>query len=192
MNDNRNLRDKIIEKASALFRRNGYRATSNRQISSAAGCTTAALYYHFENGKSHILREVIYSNIKDPSGIREKVKDCKDLNEFLLKLTEMMVQEIPRITDSLVWLLLEFPRLPEEERRILKEHIINFHNVIESELRRFITKEEDLANLAWISICAFFGFHQLFLKMGIGSIVRLDIKEFGNSLTKVLNAGVKT
>ncbi|MBN2061459.1 MAG: TetR/AcrR family transcriptional regulator [Deltaproteobacteria bacterium] len=190
MNNKNKLRDKIIEKAGALFRRNGYRATSNRQISKAVGCTTAALYYHFKNGKSQILREVIYSNIKDPSKIKEKVKDCKDLNEFLIKLTEMMVQEIPRVTDSLVWLLLEFPKLPKEERAILQEHIINFHNVLESELRRFTTNEDDVVNLAWISVCAFFGFYQLFLKMGISSIVGLDMEEFGNSLTKVLSTGV--
>ena len=172
-------------------RSNGYSATSNRQIAKAVGCTTAALYYHFEKGKSHILREVIYSNIDDPSRIRDKVKDCKNLHEFLSKLTEMMVQEIPRITDSIVWLLLEFPRLPKEERSILQKHVMNFHDVLESELRRFVTDEEEVANLAWISICSFFGFHQLFLKMGIGATAGLDMKNFGYSLTKILSRGVQ-
>ena len=54
------LQDLIIEKASELFREKGYTATSIKQIAKASGCTTDALYYYFEGGKKHILREVIH------------------------------------------------------------------------------------------------------------------------------------
>ena len=59
MSEARSLQDLTTGKAGELFREQGYEATTLKQIARAAGCTTAALHYCFEDGKDHILREVI-------------------------------------------------------------------------------------------------------------------------------------
>ena len=59
MAEERGLAERILREAGDLFRQQGYAATSIKQIASAAGCTTAALYTYYEGGKAHVLREVI-------------------------------------------------------------------------------------------------------------------------------------
>lgn len=43
------LPDRILRVATGLFAERGYRATSLREVASAAGCTKPAVYYHFRN-----------------------------------------------------------------------------------------------------------------------------------------------
>jgi AcrR family transcriptional regulator len=58
MSDRINRKDLIIEIASDLFLKQGYEATSVRQIADAVGVTEAALYYHFKEGKRELLQAV--------------------------------------------------------------------------------------------------------------------------------------
>jgi len=58
-----NRRDLIVETAARLFIEQGYTATSVRRIAEAVGCTEAALYYHFKDGKRQLLQAVVESEI---------------------------------------------------------------------------------------------------------------------------------
>lgn len=51
-------RDAILESAAALFRRQGYSATTLRQIASTAKIKAGSIYYHFDS-KEDILAEVL-------------------------------------------------------------------------------------------------------------------------------------
>jgi len=53
MRETSELKETILNVAGELFAKNGYAATSIKQIAKAAGCTTAALYYYFEDGKTY-------------------------------------------------------------------------------------------------------------------------------------------
>ena len=51
-------RDRLVEAASDLFHRNGYRATSTGEILREAGVARSNLYYHFE-GKVELAHAVL-------------------------------------------------------------------------------------------------------------------------------------
>ena len=81
-----NLAEIILEKSSELFCEQDYVATTIKQIANAAGCTTAALYYYYEGGKTEILREVIRS-FQSGDELLAKMEECQSLPEFISKLT---------------------------------------------------------------------------------------------------------
>jgi len=176
------LRDRIIQKSSTLFRNHGYKGTSNKQIAEAAGCTTAALYYYFEEGKAHILREVIHNSISDPARLEDAVKDSDNLEEFLGKLNRSLARDLRHVTDRLSWLTLEFPNLPEEEQHLLQDQILAIHRVLCRGIGRFIGPKTEAAQLAWIIFCAYFGYQQVFMKMGVRKRTKFDIGKFGQKL----------
>lgn len=51
------MKDKIISLASELFMKQGYRATSTRQIAKTLNITQPAIYHHFKN------KETLYKNV---------------------------------------------------------------------------------------------------------------------------------
>jgi AcrR family transcriptional regulator len=177
------LKNKILVKSSALFRKYGYKGTSNKQIAKAAGCTTAALYYYFEGGKAHILREVIRSSISDPARMDDAIDDSRNLEEFLAHLNQTLARDLPHVTDRLSWLTLEFPNLPKEEQGLLQEQILAIHDVLRRGISRFVDSKAEAAQLAWVIFCAYFGYQQVFMKMGIRKLARFDIGRFGQVLT---------
>lgn len=54
-------RQKIMTATNELFRRQGYSATSMKDISSASGATIGSIYHHFPGGKDDLTAEVITS-----------------------------------------------------------------------------------------------------------------------------------
>ncbi|HEX2907578.1 MAG TPA: helix-turn-helix domain-containing protein, partial [Phototrophicaceae bacterium] len=58
-------REQLVEHATRLFVEQGYHATSVRQITQAADCNEAALYYHFPKGKRELLQAVIEEQTPD-------------------------------------------------------------------------------------------------------------------------------
>lgn len=184
------LREKIIKKSSELFRKYGYKGTSNRQIAKAAGCTTAALYYYFEEGKAHILREVIHDSISDPTRMEDAVKDSGNLEEYLVHLNQTLARDLPHVTDRLSWLTLEFPNLPKEEQGLLQDQILAIHDVLRRGMSRFVDSKAEAAQLAWIIFCAYFGYQQVFMKMGIRQLTEFDIGKFGQILTHVVTSNL--
>ena len=64
-----NRRELIINEAAKLFMTQGYTATGVRQIAEAAGCTEAALYYHFRDGKRALFQTVLEENFPDLIGL---------------------------------------------------------------------------------------------------------------------------
>ncbi|RJR49169.1 MAG: TetR/AcrR family transcriptional regulator [Desulfobacteraceae bacterium] len=59
-----NKKQELLEKIAELFYKNGYEATSIRQICRNLGMTSAGLYYHFKN-KQEMLFEIMNSAIED-------------------------------------------------------------------------------------------------------------------------------
>ena len=189
MTEKQPLREIILLKSSELFRDKGYTATSIRQIAKAAGCKSASLYYHFEGGKSDILREVIYNTIEDPSSMLDSTDEAKNLEEFLLKLSQTLAKELPRVTDRLTWLTLEFSSLPENEQNLLREHLLKIHEIFQQGINRFVKNRSKASELGWIIFCAFFGYQHIFSKMGIKDLVKLENRRFGKTLTQIVSKG---
>lgn len=82
--DNLNAKDKIIETSIEMIEKEGYNNITTNHIAKKAGVSIGTLYYHFENGKIDIIKEIIrrdYMNfIENP-----KLKNLKieNLLEFL-------------------------------------------------------------------------------------------------------------
>lgn len=181
------LKETILQKAGELFAEQGYTATSNKQIAKAAGCTTAALYYYFEGGKAQILREVIHLYTLDLDHVFETGQDAKDLPELLTMLGRSVARAMPEILRRVSWLQPEFPHLPDAEKAAVQNLFLSLHKGITVLLARFVEDEEMLSRLAWLVLCAYFGYEQVFLKMEVSSLIPFSIESFTQTLAGMVN-----
>ena len=159
------LRDDIIQAASDLFMKQSYAATSIKQIAKAAGCTTAALYYYFEDGKEAILREVINKVMPDLGGFLTPLEDVSSLRELVLGLGVNLMQSGGDMLRTTRWLMVEFPNLGQAERSRLHKMLLDFHQQLTDMIEPFVTDRRQAEVMAWIEYTAFFGFGQLFVTL---------------------------
>lgn len=179
-----NLAEIILEKASELFRDQGYAATTIKQIAQASGCTTAALYYYYEGGKSEILSEVIRS-FKSGDELLAEMEECQSLPEFISKFTSILAQNLPKMADQIGWLLLQFSNLPAEEKTSIQERILSRQAALKKQLICFTDDEAEAEKLAWMIFNTFMGYQQIFLKAEIGQRVDFDIQTYGQFIASM-------
>lgn len=77
----------ILDAAIGVFIENGFEETSMRQIASAAGLTTGAIYHHFKNKD-----ELFYHAVKEAMYFAQKLSEKDESSN--LKSTENMLNEI--------------------------------------------------------------------------------------------------
>ena len=188
MGDTPSLQDLIVEKAGELFREQGYAATSIKQIAKASGCTTAALYYYFEDGKRHILREVIHRSAREADSSMH-FPQADTLAEFLVELSAVLAERFPQIAARFNWIMLQFPTLPEEEKRILQDQVLSIHDALQERIGQYVADGATADRLAWMVYCSFFGYHQIFTKMEVGHRVNLDPVDYGRFLAQIAGEG---
>jgi AcrR family transcriptional regulator len=189
MSEAHSLQDLIIENAGELFRERGYAATTIKQIAKASGCTTAALYYHFEDGKQHILREVIHRSAKEaefPMGLPQ----AGSLEEFLVKLGAHLAQRYPKVADRFNWIMLQFATLPDEEKRIVQNQLLAIQRALKQEISQYVADQETAGRLAWLVYCSFFGYQQIFTKLEVAGLVDLSMDEYGGFMAQVIHRGL--
>ena len=194
MVDPRSLQDRIVENAGELFREQGYAATSIKQIAVASGCTTAALYYYFADGKQHILREVIHKSAGEVES-EKQLPEAESLEEFLIELSAVLGERFPRVADRFTWLMLQFPTLPDEEKRILQDQLLGIHQGLRERIGQHVVDGATADRLAWLVYCSFFGYHQIFTKMEVEQRVDLGAVDYGRFLADVVggeNRGSKS
>ena len=189
MTESHSLQDLIIEQAGELFREQGYAATSIKQIAKASGCTTAALYYYFEDGKKHILREVIQRSTQEPEFLMY-LPQADSLEEFLVKLGTNLAQGFPKEADRMNWVMLEFATLPGDEKRIVQNWVLGNQRALKDQISRYVVNEETAERLAWLVYCSFLGYQQMFTKLELAVMVDLTTAEFGGVLAQVIDRGL--
>lgn len=188
MTESHSLQDLIIEQAGELFREQGYAATSIKQIAKASGCTTAALYYYFEDGKKHILREVIRESTKETE-FSISFPQAESLEEFLIELSAILAERFPQMADRFNWIILQFPTLPDEEKWILQDQALGVHDSLQERIGQYVDDGATADRLAWMVYCSFFGYHQIFTKMEVGHRVNLDPVDYGRFLAQIAGEG---
>jgi AcrR family transcriptional regulator len=184
MTQSRPLQDLIIEKAGELFRRQGYTATTIKQIAQAAGCTTAALYYYFEDGKAHILREVIHRSAREAQ-LSISVPQADTLEQFLTELGANLAEAFPRVAERFYWIMLQFATLPDEEKAVLQEQVLGIQHTLQEKVGQYVADPDTAGRLAWLVYCSFFGHQQIFAKMEVGRRVDLSLPDYGRFLAQV-------
>lgn len=178
MRNKTDLKETILHQATELFAKQGYSATSIKQIAKAANCTTAALYYYFEDGKAHILRDVIQSyNVERMQFLTEGTYES--LEEFLTYLTQSTSQTISRSPGKMTWLLPEFDNLSAEEQSFIREQMHQIQQLVHQHVKQFVN-EEDAIMISWLLLFTYMGFGQIFNKMGLGTDLDFDGKTFWN------------
>jgi AcrR family transcriptional regulator len=71
--NNRNAKDKIIETSIRMIQEKGYNKFSTNHIAKEAGISIGTLYYHFENGKPDIIKEIVrrgYAEFLDETNLK--------------------------------------------------------------------------------------------------------------------------
>ncbi len=136
MGDKTNRRDLIVDTASRLFVDHGYDATSVRQIAEDVGCTEAALYYHFKDGKRELLQAVLECNMPDLIGILDQCEEAVSLHDLITQFGQLMVRLGPVRLKRLRWLHTEFPRLSDEERALFHQKYLSFHQALSERVQR--------------------------------------------------------
>ncbi len=169
MASNNDLRHDIIQVSSELFMKQSYAATSIKQIAKAAGCTTAALYYYFEDGKDGILREVIVYSMPELMQLLEPLRDASSLYELALSLGQTSLAHGAEVLLRTRWLMVEFPQLGPEERTRLHQILGEFQRGLADRIERFVASREEAEMFAWILFCALFGYGQLFITLDMAS-----------------------
>jgi AcrR family transcriptional regulator len=189
MRETSELKATILDAASELFAKNGYAATSIKQIAKASGCTSAALYYHFEGGKAHILREVVRSYSTDAVSAVDDNVEFEHLSAYLEHLSHRIGQTMPKMRKRLSWLALELHNLPAEERHQFIDQFLGLQRAIRARLEHYLKDHQHANLLAWVIICAFFGYGQLFQTMGLEDPSGPGLDEFGQALMGIIVQG---
>jgi len=182
------LRDTIVNVSGELFVRQGYDATSIKQIADAAGCTTAALYYYFEGGKDAILKEVLFSHLPDVGITMDECANAASLSELLHCVAMNMCAQESDMIDKGRWILAEFPNRGENERQLMHEKAKTMHAHLTSLIQKFISDPDEAATIAWLHLSASFGYGQMFTSMQLSDSVDLPLEKFSATLARLLGS----
>jgi AcrR family transcriptional regulator len=185
-----NRRDLIIEEASRLFVEQGYAATSVRQIAEAVGCTEAALYYHFKEGKRELLQAVFECNIPDFLHAVEACSAALSLRGFASCFMRKMVNKAEEpMVSQLRWIFTEFPNLTDEERFLLHHKNAVFRTALKAQLRCYVQDEAEIDHLAWLFMFTGFGYGQMMITLDLQSATDFDLDGFIDFMADRVAAG---
>src|SRR5258708_39940507 len=86
-------RRQILTKAAELFLAKGYKGVSMKEIAEAVEVTSAALYYHFPEGKEALFTKMIQTVFVDEglTGIDQTLAATQDIRERLTLLTSTLL-----------------------------------------------------------------------------------------------------
>lgn len=178
-----NRRDLIIHTAADLFIKQGYATTSVRQLADAVGCTEAALYYHFKDGKRALLQAVIESKIPDFMGILETCRQAESLSELIHSYVQSMCMYCEERERNMQWFVSEYQNLSADEKSLFDDKHLLFHTELVKLLRRFVEDEEEADELGWMLICASFGYRQVFVTLGLDKLADFSVDKFAERMT---------
>jgi AcrR family transcriptional regulator len=186
MSSNHDLRDAIVSVSTELFMRQSYAATSIKQIAKAAGCTTAALYYYFEDGKAGILREAVDSAMPDLQVFLEPLRDTSSLYELVMRLAQAAWEQGEEMLSRTRWLMVEFPSMDQEERTKLHHKLIKFHQNLADLVEPYFNSRQDAEMIAWIQYSSLFGYGQLFVTLGLAATHDSPSANYAQTLAEII------
>ncbi len=169
-------RDNILKAAGDLFLKQGYQATTVRQIAEAVGCTEAALYYHFKGGKRELLQRVIEDVELDLRSAVQALEQAASLSDLVRRYGSAVADmRGGRIQRTIRWISYEMPSLTPEERRPFYEALLTFQRALTGAVGCFIGDPEEADQIGWLLLCTSFGFRQIFYDLDLESQVQVDV-----------------
>ena len=116
------------------------------------------------------------------------VSGADSLESLLIQLSQTLSEVMPRMADRVNWLMLQFPTLPDEEKQFLRNQLYGFHEALQAQISRFVADDATADKLAWLIFCSFFGYQQVFTKMGVDQMVDMNLENYGRFLAQVITA----
>jgi AcrR family transcriptional regulator len=181
----------ILHQASELFMQQGYAATSIKQIAKAVGCTTATLYYYFEQGKSQILHDVIRSQSL-ANILRAPTDQATTLEEVLQQLGHAFAAQAPETLRRVNWLLLEYPHLADADRAVLHTQIEVEQALLTQQIARFVADETEARAIAWAFFCTYLGYGQILRASGVAELAAPQAPAFTAMLASLLGRSARS
>ncbi|MBZ0292080.1 MAG: TetR/AcrR family transcriptional regulator [Anaerolineae bacterium] len=188
MSNRLNRRTVILDAAAQLFVSRGYDATSVRQIADEVGCTEAALYYHFKDGKRELFREVVECNMPSLFQVVECCRDAQSLQELAKRFGEQMCLLTPLRADRLRWIIAEFPLLSETERASFHAKYLHFHSELAGLIEQFVDSRAQAESLAWLLMSTYLGYAQLFINQDLQSVSDFSGGQLNTLLSSLIEA----
>lgn len=182
MSERVNRKDLIIESAAELFAKQGYRATSTRQIAAEVGCTEAALYYHFKDGKHGLLRAVMASRLPEVQLMLAECRQATSLKEALQIFASSFTQHTP----GMRWIMMELSQLDEQEHQVVLDKFATLRDSLAETLRRFVDDDTQADHLAWLMVCVGAGYQQLFDDSVFGGRVGLSASDLMKTFASLI------
>ncbi len=184
-----NRREEMIKAASELFLKHGYIATSVQQIADIVGCTKAALYYHFKEGKEEILQEVLHTDMPDMMGIIQGCEGAASLRELIELFGQGLMQKAEGRIHRLRWTISEYPNFGPREQELIHQKQMLFHQALTESIQRFVPDHAEAEKIAWQVICSFIGYAQYFISLELRKIVDLQMQEFVKIVAEFVACG---
>ncbi len=181
-----NRRNLIVQTATDLFIKGGYAATSVRQIADAVGCTEAALYYHFKEGKRALLQAVVENETPDFMNVLESCRQANSLSELIHTYIRSMCMHCTKRERHIQWLISELPNFSADERSIFAGKHLMFHAELVKLIVPFVKNQDEANELGWMLICASFGYRQIFVTLGLDDLTDFSIHKFADSAAHYL------
>ncbi|MBZ0310711.1 MAG: TetR/AcrR family transcriptional regulator, partial [Anaerolineae bacterium] len=177
MSERINRRQEMIKAASELFLKHGYIATSVQQIADIVGCTKAALYYHFKEGKEEILQEVLHAHMPDMMGILQSCDNATSLRDLIERFGQGLMQQAENRVQSLRWTINEYPNFSAREQDLIHEKQLVFHQALADSIQRFVPDRAEAERISWQILCSFIGYAQYFVSLELRKVVDLPLQE---------------
>lgn len=181
MGERTNRRDLIVKTAAKLFAEQGYLATSTRQIAGEVGCTDAALYYHFKDGKRALLRAVIEDQLPEMDSLIEACRRADSLQAVITTLGAGMKRRAGRLQ----WLIAEIPHLGDDEIAVIHDKFLATRAGVVDAVAQFTPDRDAAERLTWLILFVVFGYEQLFITFGLEAKASLVLPDLVESLAEL-------
>jgi AcrR family transcriptional regulator len=172
MPERANRRDQILDTASNFFMNQGYTSTSVRQIAEAVGCTEAALYYHFKDGKRELLRAVFEQHLPHFTSLIDRCGDADSLRDLVIRLGHQLNDHGREWAQRMRWMLVEYPVMDEEERDVFRQKHVQIRHRLTDKVRRFVSDPAEAEQTALLIMTFLFGYGQMFINLDVGQTVK--------------------
>jgi AcrR family transcriptional regulator len=182
MSERTNRRDLILDATARLFVEQGYSATSVRQIAEAVGCTEAALYYHFKDGKRELLQEVLEANLPDMISVLDLARDATSLHELIVALGQGLHKIKRTHVEKLRWLIAEYPKLTADERALVEAKQSHLYEELVELVSQFVEGKAATHHLVMTLMCAMFGYIQLMMNLNMYAWTGFTAVDLGHVL----------
>lgn len=176
-----------METAAVLFTQQSYAATSVRQIAEVVGCTEAALYYHFKEGKRALLQAVVECNTPDFVTILDNCRQATSLSELIGMYSRGLLEFWQEHGERVQWMMAEFPNLNNDEKALFNSKKLKFHTELSKLVKPFIHKDDEADSIAWIVMMATFGYQQTFMHLELDKLADFSIAQFSEKLANYLS-----